>query len=70
MGAAASGVTIGLLRLVTKASLPQDAAGLRASSHAYFAVSAAITAGALLLHHLVLPRMDEVAYARGLLAGG
>jgi hypothetical protein len=36
---------------------------------AYFAVSAAITAAALLLYMLVLPRLDVVQYYRGKLQG-
>jgi hypothetical protein len=32
MGAAASGVTIGILRLITKGSLPQTLDGLRVST--------------------------------------
>jgi hypothetical protein len=35
----------------------------------YFALSAAITAAALLLYHLVLPQLDVVAYYRGRLHG-
>lgn len=36
---------------------------------AYFAASAAVTAAALLLYQLVLPRLDVVQYYRGLLQG-
>jgi hypothetical protein len=70
MGAAASGVVIGLLRLATKGALPQTPDGLVMSMDLYFACAAAITTVALLLHQLVLPRLDVVVAARARLAGG
>jgi len=69
MGTAASGVTIGVLRLITKGSVPHTLGGLRVSTQAYFAASAAITAAALLLYQLVLPRLDVVQHYRGKLQG-
>ncbi|GMJ15661.1 hypothetical protein like AT1G02630 [Hibiscus trionum] len=41
-GTASSGVLVSILRIITKASLPQTPEGLRASAHFYFIVSATI----------------------------
>jgi equilibrative nucleoside transporter 1/2/3 len=67
MGAAASGVIIGILRIVTKGSLPNTAEGLRASTQLYFAASACITAVCLVLHELLMPRLDVIQTYRKML---
>jgi hypothetical protein len=69
MGAAASGVIIGIIRIVTKGSLPQTAAGLRTSTQIYFAASASITAVCLVLYELLMPRLDVIQHYRGKLQG-
>ncbi|KAK4774829.1 hypothetical protein SAY86_009764 [Trapa natans] len=41
-GTASSGVLVSVLRIITKASLPQDSHGLRASAHFYFIFSTCV----------------------------
>ncbi|WIA31296.1 hypothetical protein OEZ86_002198 [Tetradesmus obliquus] len=65
MGAAASGVIIGTIRIITKGSLPQTAAGLRTSTQIYFAASGAITAVCIALYELLMPRLDVIQHYRG-----
>jgi hypothetical protein len=69
MGAAASGVIIGIIRIVTKGSLPQTASGLRTSTQIYFAASACITAACVGLYELLMPRLDVTQHYRGKLQG-
>jgi equilibrative nucleoside transporter 1/2/3 len=64
MGAAASGVIIGIIRIITKCSLPQTAEGLRASTQIYLAASACITAVCLVLYEQLMPRLDVIQHHR------
>jgi hypothetical protein len=64
MGAAVSGVIIGIICIVTKGSLPQTAAGLRTSTQLYFAASACITAECLVLYEQLMPRLDVIQHYR------
>eukprot|EP00775_Hariotina_reticulata_P012656 gene12656-12783_t len=65
MGMSASGVVIGILRLITKGALVGAADGLRSSTYIYFACAAAITTACLGLYQLVMPRLDVVQFYRG-----
>ncbi|MBA0633124.1 hypothetical protein Godav_001772 [Gossypium davidsonii] len=60
-GTASSGVLVSLLRITTKASLPQTPEGLRASAHFYFIVSATIQLCCILCCNLLykLPVMQQ-----------
>lgn len=69
MGAAASGVIVSIIRVVTKGSLPQTPEGLRISTQIYFAISSLITAVCLALYELVMPRLDVTQFYRGKLIG-
>ena len=64
MGTAVSGVLVSLLRIATKAVLPGDEAGLRASAIIYFGLAAAVTAACGVVHAAVLPRLPAVAAHR------
>lgn len=60
-GTASSGVLVSILRLITKASLPQTPQGLRASAHFYFIVSTTILLCCILCCNLLykLPVMQQ-----------
>lgn len=64
---AVSGVAVSLLRVLTKAVLPDTPAGLRASADLYFFIAAAWCAGCLVVYAAVLPRLRREAAAA---AGG
>ena len=54
-GTSCSGVLVCLLRIVTKATFPNDLAGLRASTTVYFAAAGVISAVSLIAHLWILP---------------
>ena len=54
-GTSCSGVLVCLLRIVTKATFPNDLAGLRASTAVYFAAAGVISAASLIAHLWILP---------------
>ncbi|XVF48080.1 hypothetical protein PTKIN_Ptkin03bG0162300 [Pterospermum kingtungense] len=60
-GTASSGVLVSILRIITKASLPQTPQGLRASAHFYFIVSTTILLCCMLCCNLLykLPVMQQ-----------
>ncbi|EOY31094.1 Equilibrative nucleoside transporter [Theobroma cacao] len=60
-GTASSGVLVSILRIITKASLPQTPQGLRASAHFYFIVSTTILLCCILCCNLLykLPVMQQ-----------
>ncbi|GMQ07061.1 hypothetical protein CsSME_00051417 [Camellia sinensis var. sinensis] len=60
-GTASSGVLVSILRIITKASLPQTAQGLRKSAHLYFIVSTVILLGCIVCCNLLykLPVMQQ-----------
>ncbi|KAJ6296344.1 hypothetical protein OIU76_027112 [Salix suchowensis] len=60
-GTASSGVLISILRIITKASLPQNPQGLRTSAHFYFIVSAVLLLCCTLSCNLLqkLPVMEQ-----------
>lgn len=60
-GTASSGVLVSILRIITKASLPQTPQGLRASAHFYFIVSTIILLCCMLCCNLLykLPVMQQ-----------
>ncbi|XP_022755140.1 equilibrative nucleotide transporter 8-like [Durio zibethinus] len=60
-GTASSGVLVSILRIITKASLPQTPQGLRASAHFYFIVSTTILLCCVLCSNLLykLPVMQQ-----------
>ncbi|KAL3138213.1 hypothetical protein ABBQ38_005434 [Trebouxia sp. C0009 RCD-2024] len=63
-GTAVSGVAVSLLRLLTKAALPDSAEGLRRSSGVYFAASACVCAVCFVLYACILPTLPFVQYHR------
>ncbi|KAI8465416.1 MAG: hypothetical protein J3K34DRAFT_473490 [Monoraphidium minutum] len=63
-GTASSGALISALRIATKAALPPTRAGLRASTAAYFGISAACSLACFGVYSAVLPRLGVVAYWR------
>lgn len=63
-GTALSGVAVSLLRVVTKASLPNTVEGLRSSAGVYFATSAFVCAICFLLYACILPRLAFVQFHR------
>ncbi|PIA57001.1 hypothetical protein AQUCO_00600014v1 [Aquilegia coerulea] len=60
-GTASSGVLVSILRILTKASLPQTAHGLQTSAHLYFLVSTLIMLGCIICSNIVetLPVMQH-----------
>ncbi|XP_019157927.1 PREDICTED: equilibrative nucleotide transporter 8 [Ipomoea nil] len=66
-GTASSGVLISSLRIITKASLPQTAQGLKTSAHLYFIVSTAIVMGCIGCCNLLykLPVMQQLVHDDG-----
>lgn len=60
-----AGIAVSLLRLATKATLPDTPAGLRRSAQLYFSIAALACAACLLLYSLVLPRLGAVRRRRG-----
>ena len=60
----AAGIAVSLLRLATKATLPDTPAGLRRSAHLYFSIAALACLASLLLYSLVLPRLGAVRRRR------
>ncbi|KAF9624349.1 hypothetical protein IFM89_010375 [Coptis chinensis] len=60
-GTASSGVLVSILRIITKASLPQNTQGLRTSAHIYFAVSILIMVGCIVCCNILerLPVMQH-----------
>ncbi|KAI3446907.1 hypothetical protein Pfo_003572 [Paulownia fortunei] len=60
-GTASSGVLISILRIITKASLPQTPQGLKTSAQFYFIVSSAILIGCIICCNLLyqLPVMQQ-----------
>ncbi len=69
LGASSSGLIISILRVVTKAALPQTGDGLRTATILYFALSALITAACLVTYEYIMPRLDVIAYYRQRLHG-
>jgi equilibrative nucleoside transporter 1/2/3 len=75
-GNSLSGIAVSLLRLGTKATLPDSPDGLRRSANLYFCISAAACLGCVLLYSWVLPRLPgvrrrrEAALAAALLSYG
>jgi solute carrier family 29 (equilibrative nucleoside transporter), member 1/2/3 len=65
-GTAVSGVAISLLRIITKASLPETGPGQTAATTVFFAVAGALCAAAAVAYGVALPR----ARAARLLAAG
>jgi hypothetical protein len=61
-GASLAGVAVALLRLATKATLPDTPEGLRRGATLYFLLAAAVCAAAAGVHALVLPRLAAVRY--------
>lgn len=68
-GTASAGVVISFLRIITKAALPATPAGLRVSTAIYFALSAAICGGCVVVYGWLLPKLEVVAYWRAKRAG-
>ena len=62
-GTSVSGVAVSLLRIATKATLPDTPSGLRTSGQVYFALAAATT-GAATVIYLLLPRLAVVRWHR------
>ncbi|KAA8535107.1 hypothetical protein F0562_030110 [Nyssa sinensis] len=60
-GTASSGVLVSILRIITKASLPETAQGLRTSAHFYFIFSTVILLGCIVCCNLLyeLPVMQQ-----------
>lgn len=60
-GTASSGLLVSILRIITKASLPQTTQGLRRSSHLYFIVSSSFLLCCILCSNLLykLPVMQQ-----------
>ncbi|KAJ4959064.1 hypothetical protein NE237_026175 [Protea cynaroides] len=60
-GTASSGVLVCIMRIITKASLPQTPQGLRVSAHLYFVVSTLIVVGCILCCNILdrLPVMQK-----------
>lgn len=59
-----AGIAVSLLRLATKATLPDSPEGLRRSANLYFCISALACLGCVLLYSLVLPRLGSVQRRR------
>ncbi|OVA06514.1 Equilibrative nucleoside transporter [Macleaya cordata] len=60
-GTASSGVLVSILRIITKASLPQTPKGLQTSAHLYFLVSTLIMLGCIICCNL-LHRLPVIQY--------
>ncbi|KAK6945114.1 Equilibrative nucleoside transporter [Dillenia turbinata] len=60
-GYASSGVLVSILRIITKASLPQSPQGLQTSAHLYFMVSTTILLGCIICGNILqnLPVMQQ-----------
>ncbi|XP_043698903.1 equilibrative nucleotide transporter 8-like [Telopea speciosissima] len=60
-GTASSGVLVSIMRIITKASLPQTPEGLRLSAHLYFVVSTLIVMGCIVCCNILdrLPVMQK-----------
>ena len=58
------GVTVSLLRMLTKATLPGTPAGIRQSAGLYFAVAACVCLACAAVHSCVLPRLGVVRRRR------
>lgn len=63
-GTASSGALISVIRIITKASLPPNRAGLRRSTIIYFGISAVISLVCFGIYSAVLPRLCVVALWR------
>lgn len=63
-GTAVSGVGVSLLRIVTKATLPDTEAGLRRSAALYFATAALVCAACTAVYSWVLPHLPEAQQYR------
>jgi hypothetical protein len=59
-----SGVVVSLLRIITKATLPDTEAGLRRSATIYFCIGAAVCAACTVVYAQVLPRMPSMRQHR------
>ncbi|KAL4434383.1 hypothetical protein ABPG75_000824 [Micractinium tetrahymenae] len=59
-GTAVSGVVVSVLRVVTKATLPDTEQGLRQSANLYFAIAALVCAACTVVYSYVLPRLPAV----------
>ncbi|KAF8400631.1 hypothetical protein HHK36_013930 [Tetracentron sinense] len=70
-GTASSGVLVSILRVVTKASLPQTPQGLRTSAHFYFVVSTFIMLGCIVCCNILekLPIMQYYRHKRTVASG-
>ncbi|XP_042497000.1 equilibrative nucleotide transporter 8 [Macadamia integrifolia] len=60
-GTASSGVLVSIMRIITKASLPQNPHGLRLSAHIYFVISTLIVLGCIICCNILdrLPVMQK-----------
>ncbi|GAB4815688.1 hypothetical protein N2152v2_002734 [Parachlorella kessleri] len=63
-GTGVSGIAVCLLRVATKATLPDTPEGLRASANAYFSLAAVVCATCVVLYAVVLPRLPAIQYYR------
>ena len=63
-GTGVSGIAVCLLRVATKATLPDTPKGLRASANAYFTLAALVCASCVVLYAMVLPRLPVIQYYR------
>ncbi|KAL4428588.1 hypothetical protein ABPG77_008900 [Micractinium sp. CCAP 211/92] len=63
-GTAVSGVVVSVLRVVTKATLPDTEHGLRQSANLYFTITALVCAACVVVHSHVLPRLPAVKQYR------
>ncbi len=59
MPAVPAGVAVSLLRVLTKATLPDTEAGLRHSANLYFLLTALVCASCTAVYSCVLPRLSE-----------
>eukprot|EP00798_Chlamydomonas_sp_ICE-L_P013704 gene13701-19596_t len=61
-GTASSGLLMCLLRITTKAALPNTEEGLRTSAAVYFACGAVLCFSCLIAHAFILPRLAVVRF--------
>ena len=69
LGASSSGLIISILRVVTKAALPQTGDGLRTATILYFTLAAFIAAACVFTYEFIMPHLDVVASCRQRLQG-
>ena len=61
-GTAISGISVSLLRIITKAFVPGTPQGLRASADLYFLIAAATCLACILIYTTILPRLNRARY--------